>query len=175
MTSAELWVKIPGVTAAPKGGVTSAARPPPPAPSPAQCAANRPEHTLRKRPCGWAAAMPRDMTATGRYPPQPKHKPIAFYSAVRLGNPGFLAEVMATDPYYVTQDNGAGAPMHFATTYRQLDMARPARATGRSPAHALAWSCGATSRARSESEVVVVVHATDPSPAEERRRDQPEG
>jgi len=31
---------------------------------------------------------------------------------------------MARDPYYLTQDNGAGAPVHFATTYRQLDMAR---------------------------------------------------
>eukprot|EP00793_Prasinoderma_coloniale_P004705 PRCOL_00000466-RA len=29
---------------------------------------------------------------------------------------------MKTDPYYVTQDNGAGAPIHFATTYKQLDM-----------------------------------------------------
>ncbi len=31
---------------------------------------------------------------------------------------------MDTDPYFWTQDNGAGAPVHFATTYRQLDMAR---------------------------------------------------
>lgn len=29
---------------------------------------------------------------------------------------------METDPYFVTQDNGAGAPIHFATTYKQLDM-----------------------------------------------------
>ena len=29
---------------------------------------------------------------------------------------------MDTDPYFVTQDNGAGAPIHFATTYKQLDM-----------------------------------------------------
>jgi [acyl-carrier-protein] S-malonyltransferase len=68
--------------------------------------------------------MPRDMTACGRYPPQPWYKPIAFYSAVRLGDPEELAKVMARDPYYLTQDNGAGAPVHFATTYRQLDMAR---------------------------------------------------
>jgi [acyl-carrier-protein] S-malonyltransferase len=33
---------------------------------------------------------------------------------------------MAVDPYYVTQDNGAGAPLHFAVTYRQLDMVRRA-------------------------------------------------
>ena len=31
---------------------------------------------------------------------------------------------MDTDPYYWTQDNGAGAPVHFATTYKQLDMVR---------------------------------------------------
>lgn len=66
--------------------------------------------------------MPRDMTGTGRYPPQPKHKPISFYSAVRLGDPEQLATVMTVDPYFITQDNGAGAPLHFATTYKQLDM-----------------------------------------------------
>lgn len=57
-----------------------------------------------------------------RYPPVPKYPPIAFYSAVRLGDPEQLAKIMDTDPYYITQDNGAGAPVHFATTYKQLDM-----------------------------------------------------
>ncbi len=52
----------------------------------------------------------------------PKHPPIAFYSAVRLGDPEQLANVMDSDPYFITQDNGAGAPVHFATTYKQLDM-----------------------------------------------------
>eukprot|EP00890_Picochlorum_soloecismus_P003879 jgi/Picsp_1/4492/NSC_06713-R1_malonyl :acp acyltransferase len=66
--------------------------------------------------------MGRDMTATGRYPPVPKYPPIAFYSAVRLGDPEQLAKVMDADPYFITQDNGAGAPVHFATTYKQLDM-----------------------------------------------------
>lgn len=65
--------------------------------------------------------MPRDMTATGRYPPNPRFPPIAFYSAVRLGDPEQLALIMETDPYFITQDNGAGAPLHFATTYKQLD------------------------------------------------------
>ena len=64
------------------------------------------------------------MTGCGRYPPQPWYKPIAFYSAVRLGDPEQLAKIMARDPYFLTQDNGAGAPVHFATTYRQLDMVR---------------------------------------------------
>ena len=66
--------------------------------------------------------MPRDMTGTGRYPPVPRHQPVAFYGAVRLGDPEHLARVMHADPYFWTQDNGAGAPLHFATTYRQLDM-----------------------------------------------------
>ena len=29
---------------------------------------------------------------------------------------------MNADPYYWTQDNGAGGPIHFSTTYKQLDM-----------------------------------------------------
>ncbi|KAF6252240.1 hypothetical protein COO60DRAFT_1644206 [Scenedesmus sp. NREL 46B-D3] len=66
--------------------------------------------------------MPRDMRGTGRYPPQPRFPPFAFYSAVRLGDPELLSKVMSVDPYFVTQDNGAGAPLHFAVTYRQLDM-----------------------------------------------------
>jgi len=68
-----------------------------------------------------ARAQPR-RTATGRYPPQPKFQPFAFYSAVRLGDPEQLELIMSTDPYFWTQDNGAGAPVHFATTYKQLDM-----------------------------------------------------
>jgi ABC-type multidrug transport system fused ATPase/permease subunit len=35
-----------------------------------------------------------------------------------------LAQIMDTDPYFWSQNNGAGAPIHFATTYKQLDMAR---------------------------------------------------
>mmetsp|Transcript_4099 Transcript_4099/g.11924 ORF Transcript_4099/g.11924 Transcript_4099/m.11924 type:complete len:234 (-) Transcript_4099:1267-1968(-) len=66
--------------------------------------------------------MPRDMTGTGRYPPSPKYPPFAFYSTIRLGDPEQLAKIMEKDPYFWTQDNGAGAPIHFATTYKQLDM-----------------------------------------------------
>ncbi|GBF91835.1 hypothetical protein Rsub_04940 [Raphidocelis subcapitata] len=55
--------------------------------------------------------MPRDLGGMGRYPPQPRYQPFAFYTAVRV------------DPYFVTQDNGAGAPLHFAVTFAQLDMA----------------------------------------------------
>lgn len=66
--------------------------------------------------------MPRDMSGTGRYPPTPLHQPTEFYGAVRLGDPERLFQVMSVDPYFITQDNGAGAPIHFATTYKQLDM-----------------------------------------------------
>ncbi|KXZ47596.1 hypothetical protein GPECTOR_34g755 [Gonium pectorale] len=66
--------------------------------------------------------MPRDLRGSGRYPPQTRHAAFAFYSAVRLGDPEMLAKIMQVDPYFVTQDNGAGAPIHFAVTYRQLDM-----------------------------------------------------
>ena len=40
-----------------------------------------------------------------------------------------LAKIMVADGYAVTQDNGAGAPVHFATTYRQLDMVRNKKAS----------------------------------------------
>jgi len=62
------------------------------------------------------------MTGTGRYPPTPQYPPFAFYSCIRLGDPEQLAKIMKSDPYFWTQDNGAGAPVHFATTYKQLDM-----------------------------------------------------
>lgn len=69
--------------------------------------------------------MPRDMTGMGRYPPQPKHQPFAFYTSIRNADPELLDKIMTVDPYFVTQDNGAGAPIHFATTYRHLDMVGP--------------------------------------------------
>ena len=62
------------------------------------------------------------MTGTGRYTPVPLHQPTEFYGSVRLGDPERLFHIMAIDPYFITQDNGAGAPIHFATTYKQLDM-----------------------------------------------------
>ncbi|DBB12917.1 TPA: hypothetical protein ACH3X3_005670 [Trebouxia sp. C0006] len=62
------------------------------------------------------------MSGTGRYPPVPKHQPTEFYGSVRLGDPERLFHVMSVDPYFLTQNNGAGAPIHFATTYKQLDM-----------------------------------------------------
>jgi len=66
--------------------------------------------------------MPRDMAGTGRHPPAPRHPPIAFYAAVRLGDAECLEAIMRCDAYFVTQDNGSGAPLHFAVTYNRLDM-----------------------------------------------------
>lgn len=68
--------------------------------------------------------MPRDMAGTGRYAPSPRHPPIAFYSSVRLGDAEMMEKIMRSDAYFITQDNGAGAPLHFAATYCRLDMVR---------------------------------------------------
>ena len=43
-----------------------------------------------------------------RYPPQPRFQPFSFYSCVRLGDPEMLGAIMSSDPYFITQDNGAG-------------------------------------------------------------------
>ena len=34
-------------------------------------------------------------------------------------------QIMKKDPYFLTQDNGSGSPLHFAVRYCQIDMARP--------------------------------------------------
>lgn len=47
--------------------------------------------------------MGRDMTGTGRYPPQPKYPPFAFYSCVRLGDPEQLQLVLPRPPLTHTQ------------------------------------------------------------------------
>lgn len=110
----------------------------------------------RSTPC-----PPRCLSCTAppcRYPPVPQFPPIAFYSAVRLGDPEQLAKIMDTDPYFITQDNGAGAPIHFATTYKQLDMVglRWGGADRRSKGTAAQWSkwrrcCGAVAARQSPS------------------------
>lgn len=38
--------------------------------------------------------MPRDMSGMGRYPPQLRYQPFAFYTAVRMGDPEMLAKIM---------------------------------------------------------------------------------
>jgi [acyl-carrier-protein] S-malonyltransferase len=76
----------------------------------------------RRFPVGRPRLFVRATPGTGRYPPQPKFEPFAFYSCFRLGDPEQAAIIMETDPYYWTQDNGAGGPVHFATTYKQIDM-----------------------------------------------------
>lgn len=67
--------------------------------------------------------MPRDLSGSGRSAPHHFHPPLAFYTAVRLGDPEALTQIMSVDPFFITQDNGAGTPLHMAVTYKQLDMA----------------------------------------------------
>ena len=59
-------------------------------------------------------------------------------------SPAALARVMEADPYFVTQDNGAGAPLHFAVTYKQLDMVRERE--GRGGGGDVFFSCGSYRR-----------------------------
>eukprot|EP00898_Chlorokybus_atmophyticus_P005012 jgi/Chlat1/5511/Chrsp360S05337 len=66
--------------------------------------------------------MPRDMRYTGRFPPKLQHTPFEFFSVVRKADPEGLAKIMKDDEYYVTQDCGAGGPIHFAATSKQIDM-----------------------------------------------------
>jgi hypothetical protein len=80
--------------------------------------------------------MPRDMTGTGRYPPQPRYPPFSFYSAVRLADPEMLAKVLAADPYFVTQAGAAAicrAGLLLQRVLRALTSRSPAarRTTGR--------------------------------------------
>ena len=67
--------------------------------------------------------MPRDLSGSGRSVPHLFHQPLAFYTAIRLSDPEVLSQIMSVDPFFVTQDNGAGSPLHFAVTYKRLDMA----------------------------------------------------
>jgi len=66
---------------------------------------------------------PRDLSGMGRHPPVPRHEPLAFYAAARAGDPAALVGVAARDPYFFTQDNGAGSALHVAVTHCRLDMA----------------------------------------------------
>ncbi len=50
--------------------------------------------------------MPRDMTGSGRYPPQPRNPAFAFYSAVRMGDPELLAKIMQV---WVAQEGAGGS------------------------------------------------------------------
>lgn len=53
---------------------------------------------------------------------------------------------MSVDPYFITQDNGAGAPIHFAVTYCQLDMVSAAMTTCVTwhPQPGLEWAVGSS-------------------------------
>ena len=58
------------------------------------------------------------------WPPAPIHPPTVFYSCIALGDVPLFRRILAVDPFFITQDNGAGAPIHFAASYLQLDMLR---------------------------------------------------
>jgi [acyl-carrier-protein] S-malonyltransferase len=69
---------------------------------------------------------PRDLSGMGRHPPVPRHEPLAFFGAARQdgggAGPSVLVGVAARDPYFPTQDNGAGSALHVAVTHGRLDM-----------------------------------------------------
>jgi hypothetical protein len=62
-------------------------------PEPAKPAPRAPVRPRRAR-AATAVTMPRDMAGMGRYPPQPRYQPFAFYTAVRMGDPEMLARIM---------------------------------------------------------------------------------
>lgn len=69
------------------------------------------------------AVKRRDLSlAPFRYPPEPRYSPLEFYNSVARSDPEQLSKILATDAYFITQDNGAGSPLHFAATHARLPM-----------------------------------------------------
>ena len=58
------------------------------------------------------------------------YPPATFYGAAAVGDVHLLDEILDTDPYHVNQDNGTGAPLHFAVTYGRVDAVRALLAGG---------------------------------------------
>ena len=58
------------------------------------------------------------------------YPPATFYGAAAVGDVHLLEEILDTDPYHVNQDNGTGAPLHFAVTYGRVDAVRELLAGG---------------------------------------------
>ena len=52
------------------------------------------------------------------------YPPATFYGAAAVGDVSLLNRILDTDPYHVNQDNGTGAPLHFAVTYGRVDAVR---------------------------------------------------
>jgi hypothetical protein len=57
-----------------------------------------------------------------RLVPETRFPPVSFYGAAAVGDAALLRRIMSTDPYYPNQDNGVGAPLHFAVAHGQADM-----------------------------------------------------
>ena len=58
------------------------------------------------------------------------YPPATYYGAAAVGDVHLLDEILDTDPYHVNQDNGTGAPLHFAVTYGRVDAVRALLAGG---------------------------------------------
>ena len=51
-----------------------------------------------------------------------RYPPTTFYAAVSTGRLDLFRNIIDVDPYYASQDNGAGSPLHFAASYGEPDM-----------------------------------------------------
>ena len=51
-----------------------------------------------------------------------RYPPTTFYAAISTGCLDLFREIIAVDPYYAAQDNGAGTPLHFAASYGEPEM-----------------------------------------------------
>ena len=52
------------------------------------------------------------------------YPPATFFGAAAVGDVLLLDVILDADPYHVNQDNGTGAPLHFAVTYGRVDAVR---------------------------------------------------
>ena len=51
-----------------------------------------------------------------------RYPPATFYAAISTGSLDLFREIIGVDPYYASQDNGAGTPLHFAASYGEPEM-----------------------------------------------------
>lgn len=50
------------------------------------------------------------------------YPPSTFYCSISIGRLDIFRSILEADPYYAGQDNGSGAPLHFASSYGQQHM-----------------------------------------------------
>ena len=85
------------------------------------------DETLADESRGNDSVDPRVRDASGV---ETTYPPATFYGAAAVGDVHLLEEILDTDPYHVNQDNGTGAPLHFAVTYGRVDAVRALLAGG---------------------------------------------